>query len=97
MTVLDPKLQGDGLCAVYQDPDYDAGVSAYYYMRAVETASNRWSEEQCSALPENQKPADCKNGQPMRIYEMAWASPIWFTPTYKAPLDADGVSGHKDN
>ncbi len=93
---LDVMGSGDNLCAVYDDSDYDAGVSTYYYMRAVEAPTLRWSEAQCSALPANKRPAECKNNMPKRIVEMAWASPIWFTPGYMAPLVADGVLGHRD-
>lgn len=93
---LDAKGSGDNLCAVYDDPDYDAGVSTYYYMRVVESPTNRWSEAQCSALPGDRRPPGCVNNMPKRISEMAWASPIWFTPYHKAPLVADGQSEHRD-
>ena len=90
---LEAEKQGDGLCAVYQDPDYDAGVPTYYYMRAVEVASPRWSAAQCAALPAGQRPANCKNDQLNQIYEMAWASPIWLTPNFRASLAA-GLAEH---
>ncbi|MFK7840782.1 MAG: DUF3604 domain-containing protein [Sphingorhabdus sp.] len=93
---LNATGSGDNLCVVYNDPDYDAGVSTYYYMRAVETPTERWSETQCSALPANQRPVECENNMPTNISEMAWASPIWFTPDHKAPLAANGMSGHSD-
>jgi len=93
---LSAQKQGDGLCAVYQDPDYDAGVSTYYYMRAVEVASSRWSQAQCSRLPKNQRPADCQNDRPRQIYEMAWASPIWFTPGYNSSLAEVSLGSHTD-
>jgi len=93
---LDTQRSGDSLCAVYDDPDYDAGVSTYYYMRAVEVPSLRWSETQCSALAAAKRPVECENSMPKRIYEMAWASPIWFTPDYKAPLVAGGIEGHRN-
>ena len=95
--------QGDGgeeLCAVYTDPDYDANAPTYYYMRAVEVASDRWSNAQCNALPAGQRPASCNNEMPKKIYEMAWASPIWFTPNYLPDLPVNAASNaaqHKHN
>lgn len=74
------------VCSVYEDADYDSTQSAYYYVRAVETPSARWSAAQCAATPENERPEPCKNTQPEIIREMAWTSPIWITPTYTPPL-----------
>jgi len=76
----------DQLCAVYTDPDYDPSLPTYYYMRAVETATARWSSAQCASLPASNRPAACENDQPELIYEMAWASPIWFSPNAATPL-----------
>jgi len=94
---LEAKKQGDDLCAIYQDPDYDAGVPTYYYMRAVEVASPRWSTTQCAALPDNQRPVNCQNDQPQQIYEMAWASPIWFTPNHKPSMAANVAGAHRSD
>lgn len=81
----------DNLCAVYTDASYDPALPTYYYMRAVETASPRWSAAQCAALPASRRPAACKNNQPEQIREMAWASPIWFTPGHSVPLPAQSA------
>jgi hypothetical protein len=76
--------QGDGfaqLCAVWQDPEFDANTRAVYYQRAVENPSCRYSAWQCLSLPEDERPADCANPQvaPV-IQERAWSSPIWYAP-----------------
>jgi hypothetical protein len=91
----------DDLCAVYTDTEYDPAQPTYYYMRAVETNSQRWSQRQCQALPAGKRPADCANEMPKTIHEMAWASPIWFTPNagmpitaQSAPQDNGGGHGH---
>lgn len=68
------------LCAVYEDPAFDPAQSSYYYLRAVEVPSLRWSWAQCLALPEAQRPAACDNDAPKTVREMAWTSPIWYTP-----------------
>lgn len=76
--------QSDGgaeaLCAVYTDPDYDRFAQAYYYMRAVEQATERWSQAQCGALADTERPETCENDVPDTINEFAWTSPIWITP-----------------
>ncbi len=75
---------GDGfaqLCAVWEDPAFDADQRAVYYLRAVENPSCRYSAWQCLSLPEEDRPEDCANPQmaPV-IQERAWSSPIWYTP-----------------
>lgn len=68
------------LCAVYEDTAFDPAEPAYYYLRAVEVPSPRWSWAQCMALPEDERPEGCQNDAPRTIQEMAWTSPIWYLP-----------------
>ncbi|MDE0488210.1 MAG: DUF3604 domain-containing protein [Gammaproteobacteria bacterium] len=68
------------LCAVFEDPEFDPGQPSYYYMRAVEAPSLRWSWQQCLELSVDQRPAQCKNSAPKVVQELAWASPIWYQP-----------------
>ncbi len=70
------------LCAMYEDPDYDPLVHAYYYLRVVEAPTARWSETQCDAARESDggAPEACENEAPEMINEFAWTSPIWITP-----------------
>ncbi len=68
----------DSLCAVYRDDEFDPSQSSYYYVRAVENPSARWSVYDCLRLPEGDRPAVCSDGSyPQTIQEMAWTSPIW--------------------
>ncbi len=68
----------ESLCAVYRDEEFDATQPTYYYVRAVENPSARWSVFDCARLPENERPAVCTDGSyPQTIQEMAWTSPIW--------------------
>lgn len=90
--VIDLATNPDGaqqFCAIYTDPDYDPALPTYYYVRAVEIGSTRWSHLQCQELAESERPESCDNDQPDMIYEIAWTSPIWFTPDYVAPLPVD--------
>lgn len=68
------------LCAVFEDDQFDPELPAYYYLRAVEVPTLRWSWAQCLALPETERPAECENDAPKTIQELAWTSPIWYLP-----------------
>ena len=70
----------DALCAVFEDPQFDPDQPSYYYMRAVEAPSLRWSWRQCLELAPEQRPAACGNTAPKVIHELAWSSPIWYQP-----------------
>ncbi len=73
--------QGAGassLCAVWEDPEYEEGASAFYYARVVENPSCRWSWRLCLSLEGPERPASCEGDRVQRvIQEMAWTSPIW--------------------
>ena len=68
------------LCAVFEDPEFDPAEASYYYLRAVEVPTLRWSWAQCVALPADERPDACDNDAPKTIQEMAWTSPIWYLP-----------------
>lgn len=79
----DGEIFGEGhgtLCAVYDDPDFDPAEPAYYYMRAVENPSPRWSFFDCLAMDPSERPEVCSDESHWTIQEMAWSSPIWYTP-----------------
>jgi hypothetical protein len=78
------KWSGSGaaaLCSVFEDPDFDPTEAAYYYMRAVEVPTLRWSWAQCAAISADARPAECDNAAPKVIQELAWTSPIWYLPS----------------
>jgi hypothetical protein len=75
---------GDGhrdLCAVWEDPEFDAARRAVYYVRAVENPTCRYSQHDCIRLAPEDRPDSCRheNESPV-IQERAWSSPIWYTP-----------------
>ena len=76
---------GDGheeLCTVFADPEFDASQPAFYYLRAVENPSPRWSLIDCLKIDEADRPAVCADDSevPKIIQELAWSSPIWYRP-----------------
>ena len=68
------------LCAVFEDTRFNPDQAAYYYLRVVEVPTLRWSWSQCIALPAEDRPKECDNDAPKTIQELAWTSPIWYTP-----------------
>jgi hypothetical protein len=83
------RTEGTGharLCAVWQDPDYRASDSAFYYARVLEMPTCRWSQRIClerdvdCAKPETigeGLEACCAPDHRATIQERAWTSPIW--------------------
>jgi hypothetical protein len=58
------------LCAVWRDPQYDAGESAFYYVRVLENPSCRWSTLQCQAAGVNPFATDCADQAARKNEEM---------------------------
>ncbi len=63
------------LQTVWTDPDFDASVPAFYYLRVLEIPTPRWSTYDAKALG-----IDPPKDFPATIQERAWTSPIWYTP-----------------
>jgi hypothetical protein len=67
------------LKSVWTDPEFDPGVSAFYYARVLEIPTPRWTTIQAAQL--GIAPPDVVA---RTIQERAWSSPIWYTPTAEA-------------
>ena len=63
------------LAAVWQDPDFDPALRAFYYVRVLEIPTPRWTTIDAAvfgdALPQ---------GAPAYGQERAYTSPIWYQP-----------------
>jgi hypothetical protein len=61
--------------AAWRDPEFDPGLNAFYYVRALENPTCRWSTWDAVRLGIEPNPALEKT-----IQERAYTSPIWFVP-----------------
>ena len=69
-TIGDPQLS-----AVWTDPDFDPSVRAFYYARAIEIPTPRWTCYDAVRFGIKASPE-----VPMKHQERAWTSPIWYSP-----------------
>ena len=60
----------------WRDPAYVPGELAFYYARALEIATPRWTTHALARHPTNDLPPDL----PRTIQERAYTSPIWIRP-----------------
>ena len=69
-TIGDPEL-----LTVWEDPDFDPSVDAFYYARVIEIPTPRWT-----AYDARRFNVSMDARVPMTIQERAYTSPIWYTP-----------------
>ena len=63
------------LIAVWEDPDFDPGESAFYYARVIEIPTPRWTAYEAKRFG-----VEMPEEVPMTTQERAYTSPIWYTP-----------------
>jgi hypothetical protein len=63
------------LITVWEDPDFDASLKAFYYARVIEIPTPRWT-----AYDVKYYDIEMPDEVPMTLQERAYTSPIWYTP-----------------
>jgi hypothetical protein len=63
------------LGAVWTDPDFDPSLRAFYYVRAIEIPTPRWT-----AYDRVKFKLELPKDIPLKTQERAYSSPIWYTP-----------------
>lgn len=63
------------LITVWKDPDFDAKLRAFYYVRVIEIPTPRWTAYDAKRFGVKPLP-----GTRMTVTERAYTSPIWYTP-----------------
>jgi hypothetical protein len=77
---------------VWEDPDFDPSLDAFYYARALEIPTPRWTTIQAHELGIVPPTVGFSMGVPqsiaLTVQERAWSSPIWYTPSAEARAKA---------
>ncbi len=63
------------LIGTWQDPDFEASQSAFYYVRVIEIPTPRWTAYEAKRFG-----VEMDAAVPMITTERAYTSPIWYTP-----------------
>jgi len=63
------------LTAYWEDPDFDASQSAFYYVRVLEIPTPRWTAYDAKFFD-----VEMPDGTTMELQDRAYTSPIWYTP-----------------
>jgi hypothetical protein len=64
------------MVSVWKDPDFDASLRAFYYMRVLAIPTPRWT----ASYDAKYYGLDVSDEVEMVHQERAYTSPIWYTP-----------------
>ncbi len=71
----DNSIGATELKAVWTDPDFDANLEAFYYVRVIEIPTPRWT-----LYDKLRYGAELSDEVPLTNTERAYTSPIWYSP-----------------
>ena len=66
------------LRTTWEDPDFNANLSAFYYVRVIEIPTPRWT-----AYDAVRYGAKIPDDATLKTQERAYSSPIWYSPQKK--------------
>lgn len=72
---VDNSIGDPQLSTVWTDPDFNAALPAFYYVRVLEIPTPRWT-----AFDAVKYKIKMTANVPMTLHERAYTSPIWYTP-----------------
>jgi hypothetical protein len=75
------------LSAYWKDPEFDATLPAFYYVRVIEIPTPRWTAYDAKFFN-----IDMPEGTAMEVTDRAYTSPIWYTPKGTRTAQAQGAS-----
>jgi len=67
------EVGANELKVLWQDPDFNENIDAFYYVRVLENPTCRWST--WDAIRSGVEP---RKEYPTTVQERAWSSPIWY-------------------
>jgi len=70
---ITPDLGAAELKTIWQDPDFEPGQEAFYYVRVLENPTCRWSTWDAVKAGVEPRP-----DLPKTLQERVWSSPIWY-------------------
>ena len=81
---ISDNVGANELKTVWKDPEFDASIKSFYYVRVLENPTCRWST--WDALKSDNEP---RPDIPSVIQERAWSSPIWYIPNSRGIVAAN--------
>jgi hypothetical protein len=81
---ISDNVGANELKTVWKDPEFDASIKSFYYVRVLENPTCRWST--WDALKSGNEP---RPDIPSVIQERAWSSPIWYVPNTRGIIAAN--------
>jgi Protein of unknown function (DUF3604) len=83
-----PEVGANELRTVWRDPTFDPAQQAFYYVRALENPTCRWSTWDAIRAGVSPRP-----DLPTTIQERVWSSPIWLQPVARVGYVSDPFRG----